>query len=148
MRAFADKDGFELKSKADTKKDTAATAAPKPYLTREREGISDNVPGAVVQTRVDATHPLTFGFSGRYFSLKTTSNAFEMPANAHTPIWLGEDFQSYGFIGSRLKPRLKNTPVAAVQRMGSGDVVYFVDNPLYRCFWEQGKVLFANALFF
>ncbi|MBL7796626.1 MAG: zinc carboxypeptidase [Saprospiraceae bacterium] len=148
VRAFADKEGFELKSKTDTKKDTAATTSPKPYLAREREGISDNVPGAVVQTRVDATHPLTFGFSGRYFSLKTTSNAFEMPANAHTPIWLSEDFQSYGFIGSRLKPRLKNTPVAAVQRMGSGDVVYFVDNPLYRCFWEQGKVLFANALFF
>ena len=25
---------------------------------------------------------------------------------------------------------------------------YFVDNPLFRSFWEQGKVLFANALFF
>jgi hypothetical protein len=148
VRAFADKDGFELKSKTEeTKKDSAATA-PKPYQTREREGISDQVPGAVVQTNVDSTHPLAFGFSGRYFSLKTTSTLYEMPANAHTAIWVGETYQSYGFIGSRLKPKLKNTPVAVVQRMGGGDVVYFVDNPLFRCFWEQGKVLFANALFF
>ncbi|MEQ1744571.1 MAG: M14 family metallopeptidase [Saprospiraceae bacterium] len=147
VRAFADKDGFEMKSKSEAKKDSAA-AEPKPYQTREREGISDQVPGAVVQTHVDGTHPLCFGFSGRYFSLKTTSNVFEMPANAHTPIWLGEDYQSYGFIGSRLRPKLKKTPVAVVQRMGGGEVVFFVDNPLYRCFWEQGKVLFANALFF
>lgn len=67
VRAFADKDGFELKSKTEeAKKDSAATA-PKPYQTREREGISDQVPGAVVQTNVDSTHPLVFGFSGRYF---------------------------------------------------------------------------------
>jgi len=148
VRAFADKDGFDLKSKAEAKKDTAAASAPKPYQAREREGITDQVPGAVVQTKVDATHPLCFGFSGRYFSLKTTSALFEMPANAHTAIWVGDEFQSYGFIGSRLKPKMKNTPVASVQRMGSGDVVYFVDNPLYRCFWEQGKMLFSNALFF
>jgi hypothetical protein len=147
VRAFADKEGFELKSKPDAKKDTVATS-PKPYQAREREGISDQVPGAVLQTQVDATHPLAFGFSGRYFSLKTTSSLFEMPTNAHTAIWIGETFQSYGFIGSRLKPKFKNTPVVAVQRMGAGDVVYFVDNPLFRCFWEQGKVLFANALFF
>lgn len=146
VRAFADKDGFELKSKSEPKKDTATTT-PKPYQTREREGVSDAMPGAVVQTQVDATHPLAFGFSGRYFSLKTTSNLFEMPTNAHTPIWVGENFQSYGFIGSRLKGKLKNTPVVAVQRMGMGDVVYFVDNPLFRSFWEQGKVLFANAVF-
>jgi len=147
VRAFSDKEGFELKSKTEPKKDTAA-ASPKPYQAREREGISDQVPGAVMQTQVDTTHPLAFGFSGRYFSLKTTSSLFEMPTNAHTAIWIGETFQSYGFIGSRLKPKFKNTPVAAVQRMGAGDVVYFVDNPLFRCFWEQGKVLFANALFF
>ncbi|MBK9336627.1 MAG: zinc carboxypeptidase [Lewinellaceae bacterium] len=147
VRAFADKEGFELKSKTEAKKDSAATA-PKPYQSREREGVSDQLPGAVVQMEMDTTHPLTFGFSGKYFSLKTTSNLFEMPANTHTAMWVGEEFKSYGFIGSRLKPKLKNTPVVAVQRIGSGDVVYFVDNPLFRCFWEQGKMLFANALFF
>jgi len=31
--------------------------------------------------------------------------------------------------------------------MGRGQVVYLIDNPLYRGFWEQGKLLFANAVF-
>lgn len=106
------------------------------------------MPGAIVSTRVDETNPLAFGMSGRYFSLKTTANLFEIPANAATAIWLDDDYRAIGFIGSRLKPKLKKTPVATVQKVGGGEVVYLVDNPLFRCFWEQGKVLFANALFF
>jgi len=31
--------------------------------------------------------------------------------------------------------------------MGRGQVIYLIDNPLYRGFWEQGKLLMANALF-
>ena len=32
--------------------------------------------------------------------------------------------------------------------MGRGKVVYLVDNPLFRGFWDQGNLLFANALYF
>ena len=147
VKAFAEKEGFGLKSKSGERKDSASTA-PLPYQSRERDSVSDQSPGAIVQTQVDTTHPLAFGFSGKYFSLKTTSNLFEMPNNASCAIWLGEDFRALGFIGSRLKPKLQNTPIAVVQKIGQGDVVYFVDNPLFRSFWEQGKILFANALFF
>jgi len=59
-----------------------------------------------------------------------------------------ENYQSYGFIGSRLKPLLKKTPIAMTQQMGAGTVVYLIDNPLFRSFWQPGKILFANALFF
>ena len=147
VKAFADKDGFDLKSKAEAKKDSAAVA-PKPYQSRERDAISDQVPGAIVQAEVDGTNPLAFGLSGLYFSLKTTANLFEIPTNAANAIWLGDQFRTIGFIGSRLQPKLKNTPVAAVQKIGRGDVVYLIDNPLFRCFWQQGKMLFANALFY
>lgn len=147
VKAFSDKDNFDLKTKSEPKTDSAIQT-PKPYQSRERESISDQVPGAIVQTHVDPTHPLSFGLNGVYFSLKTGSTVFEMPANAVTAIWLDKDFRSLGFIGSRLKPKLGNTPIAAVQKMGDGDVVYFIDNPLFRCFWEQGKLLLANALLF
>ncbi|MCB0533394.1 MAG: zinc carboxypeptidase, partial [Saprospiraceae bacterium] len=121
---------------------------PTPYQSRERDSVSDQVPGAIVQAEVDATHPLAFGFNGQYFSLKTSSNLFELPTNASTAIWLGANFRSIGFIGSRLKPKLQNTPIAAVQKIGEGDIVYLIDNPLFRCFWGPGKQLFANALFY
>jgi len=31
--------------------------------------------------------------------------------------------------------------------MGGGSVVYLSDNPLFRNFWENGKLLFTNAVF-
>jgi hypothetical protein len=32
--------------------------------------------------------------------------------------------------------------------MGGGQVIYMSDNPLFRAFWDNGKLLFANAVFF
>lgn len=146
IKAFAGKEGFDLKLKEEPKKDS--TAAPKPYRLREREGISDQVPGAIVKAKADNSHPLAFGLSDYYFSLKTGPEAYQMPEKAATPFYLEDSYQSFGFIGSRVKPRLKKTPIAVVQRMGEGNAVFFVDNPLFRSFWEQGKMLFANAVFF
>jgi hypothetical protein len=34
-----------------------------------------------------------------------------------------------------------------VQPMGRGSIVYFSDNPIFRSFWENGKLLLANAVF-
>jgi hypothetical protein len=34
-----------------------------------------------------------------------------------------------------------------VQPMGRGSVVYLADDPLFRMFWQNGKLLFANAIF-
>lgn len=145
-KAFADKEGFDLKSKESPKRDS--TAAPRAFATRQRDGLSDGLPGAIVRAKVDNTHPLAFGFPEHYHSLKTLSDAFQMPERADAPIYLEENYQTYGFIGSRVKPQLKKTPIAVVQRMGAGEAVLMVDNPLFRSFWQQGKVLFANALFF
>ncbi|MCA6438794.1 MAG: hypothetical protein IM581_02580, partial [Chitinophagaceae bacterium] len=34
-----------------------------------------------------------------------------------------------------------------VQDIGSGSVVYLSEDLLFRNFWENGKLLFANAVF-
>ncbi|MBP6827712.1 MAG: zinc carboxypeptidase [Saprospiraceae bacterium] len=145
VKAFANKDGFVLKSK-DTPKDTLSSS--RPFLSRERAGASEQLPGAIIKAKVDNSHPLAYGLPDYYHSLKTSPNVFQMPDDADSPIYIDDNYQSYGFIGSRVKSRLKKTPVATVQQMGSGQVVYFVDNPLFRCFWQQGKLLFANAVFY
>ncbi|MFN0216975.1 MAG: M14 family metallopeptidase, partial [Saprospiraceae bacterium] len=145
-KAFADKDGYALKTKEAPKKDSLAV--PKPFLTRQRDGLSDGLPGAIVRAKVDNSHPLTYGFPDYYHSLKTLSDAFQMPENADAPIYLEDQYLTYGFIGSRVKPLLKKTPIVLLQKKNQGEAVFFVDNPLFRSFWQQGKMLFANALFF
>lgn len=146
LKIFADKDGFALKTKEAPKKDS--TAAPLPFYARERAGVSDQIPGAIMKAKADPSHPLAYGMGDAYFTLKTNSDVYEMSDKATPVIYLEDNFTTYGFIGSRLKPRLKKTPIAAVQQLGEGSMIYLIDNPLYRCFWQEGKVLFANALFF
>jgi hypothetical protein len=33
------------------------------------------------------------------------------------------------------------------ERLGSGSIIYMVDDPLFRAFWENGKLFFVNAVF-
>lgn len=146
-RALLDKDGFDLKRKEEAKKEGDTTTMARPYTSRERDNLSDNLPGAIVQAKADATHPITYGIGDRYYSLKTSADALEMGQKGIPVIYLDNDYTSYGFIGHRLKPRLKKTVIAGLQPVGDGQVVYLTDNPLFRCFWEQGKMLFANVLF-
>lgn len=52
-----------------------------------------------------------------------------------------------GFAG---KNALKNVPKSLLfgeEQIGRGSIIYMVDNPLFRAFWENGKLFFANAIF-
>jgi len=53
-----------------------------------------------------------------------------------------------GFVGAEAKPMIENSLSFGVQDYGQGQVVYLIDNTLFRGFWENGKLLFANSLFF
>jgi hypothetical protein len=61
--------------------------------------------------------------------------------------YVPKGYLSFGFIGKSLRKKLENTVTFAVEPKGRGQVVYMVDNPLFRGFWENGNLLFSNALF-
>ena len=50
-----------------------------------------------------------------------------------------------GFTGKQAQ--LVDTFVLGAQDLGRGQVVYLGDNPLFRAFWQSGKLLFGNAVF-
>ncbi len=154
--SFAEKKGFSLAKFANSADaESAKTEAERialdhrtmPYKDRNRSSISDFNPGAVVRVKMDKSHPLAFGLKDYYFSLKTSSLRFDLLKDAWNVGYLEGDYVSHGFIGANVKRALKNSAVFAVQRKGAGQVVYLVDNPLFRSFWEEGKLLFSNAVF-
>jgi hypothetical protein len=102
----------------------------------------------VFKAKVDSSHPLGFGLGESYFSLKTDPTAYEHLVGANNVIYFDEKPVHYGFAGAKALQRQKNAVLFAVERAGSGEIVYMVDNPLFRSFWENGKLLFCNALFF
>ena len=52
-----------------------------------------------------------------------------------------------GFVGSKIKDKIKDAVLIGEQPMGSGDIIYLPDNPIFRSFWESGKLLLFNAVF-
>ena len=52
-----------------------------------------------------------------------------------------------GFVGQSTKKSLIDGLIFGVQDVEKGTVVYLADNPLFRSFWESGKMLFSNAVF-
>ena len=55
--------------------------------------------------------------------------------------------QVAGFVGFKVKKKLKDGLVFGVQDIGRGTVTYLSDNVLFRNFWENGKLMFCNAVF-
>jgi hypothetical protein len=155
LSAFEDKKGFELTRYASKKdRETAeeredAQAVKRRFMhfdDYERDAISDGIPGAIFRMNLDNSHPLAYGMPNYYFSLKTSGAAYQPMKNVWNVGYTDDKFEPLGFVGYRLKPQLKNTVGFAVQSIRRGTVVYMVDNPLYRNFWYQGKMLMSNAV--
>ncbi|HRJ16663.1 MAG TPA: zinc carboxypeptidase, partial [Saprospiraceae bacterium] len=115
---------------------------------QERRAISGEIPGAIFKVKMDITHPLAFGMGEHYFSLKTGAGAYPWLKGAWNVGSIGDNPNYYGFVGQYAQQQVKNSAVFAVEDKGRGAVIYMVDNPLFRGFWENGKLLFSNAVFF
>ena len=156
LQNLNEKEGWALskfatdEEKNAAKKDAEAKALAarlSSYEDSERRGISGSIPGAIIQNNVDGSHPLTFGLGETYFSLKTGRQHYKLLKGAWNPIHIPNDYRYLGFIGSSLRPKFEETVSFAVQDKGRGNVIYMIDNPLYRGFWENGTLLFSNAVF-
>ncbi|MEM6316585.1 MAG: M14 family zinc carboxypeptidase [Bacteroidota bacterium] len=139
---------FILKEKKDEEKKADSLAAKiRQYANQERDFIKSFIPGAIFKLKVDNTHPLAYGLPDYYFTLKTTSRNYEVSKDLWNVGYIDKQPMYKGFVGSKAIQKVEESVVFATQSMGRGEVVYLVDNPLYRAFWEQGTFVMSNALF-
>lgn len=142
--------GIKLKSsddKKDEKKDDYNLL--QRYENRERDFLGNFIPGSIFKVDLDNSHPLAFGYPAFYYTMKQDDNVYEFIKEGGWNVGvIKKDAQVAGFVGSRLKERLKDGLLFGVQDMGGGQVVYLADNLMFRNFWENGKLMFCNAVFF
>ncbi|MDD2792066.1 MAG: M14 family metallopeptidase [Sediminibacterium sp.] len=119
----------------------------KKYGDREKDYLTNSIPGAIYKVELDNTHPLAFGYPDFYYTLKQDNSLYEFLKDGWNVGTIKKDAYVTGFAGAKLKPRLKEGLLLGVQDMGAGSVVYISDDLLFRNFWENGKLLFANAVF-
>ncbi len=150
---LAGKDGFHLRAKKDAQKTGEENDEPaeKPlprFGDRDRESLSDEVPGSIFRVHLDNTHPLAFGYGDVYYTLKRSDAAYDFLEDGDWNVGvLRTGDQVSGFAGHRARKKLENTLVFGVQELERGRIIYLADDPLFRAFWYNGRLLFGNAVF-
>ncbi|MCZ8354131.1 MAG: M14 family zinc carboxypeptidase [Cyclobacteriaceae bacterium] len=157
LNSFMDKKGFSIKQFASedieksiekTEDEIEKKSGTTPYDATERKELSNYIYGAIYKAKVDNTHPLAYGLSDTYYSLKTSNIRVDHLEDGWNVASLGKDVKPLiGFAGYKSNKKQSNTLTFGVEEKGQGKIIYFVDNPLFRCFWEQGKFVFGNAVF-
>jgi hypothetical protein len=155
--AFVDKKGFALKvypsedakkQAEKTTKDQQEKEGPIKYGEAERKQLSANIFGAIYKVNLDKSHPLAFGLGDTYYSLRTNELHYSyLEKGWNVGILKGRQKPLIGFAGVKINKELENTLVFGVEDKGKGSVIYMTDNPMFRCFWENGKMIFSNAVF-
>lgn len=118
------------------------------YDQQERNAIKETITGAIFRCKIDHTHPLAFGYTEDYFTLKLSPSSYTLNENISNVVYMDEKAELIsGFAGSTARKNLPNSVIFAEENLGDGSLIYMVDNPLFRGFWENGKLFFVNALF-
>ncbi len=145
IKSLSVEKGFKIKIRKSEKDSTASLKA---FEITRREKIKEEITGAIFKTKVDSTHPLAYGYGDTYYTMKLGNSAFEY-LDGGSVVYLeeGQNVPVAGFAGCEAKDKIDKSLVFGVEEHGEGQVIYMVDNPLFRGFWENGKLFFANALF-
>jgi hypothetical protein len=138
---------------ADTgaKADTAAPGTVPPFVssTAPPAGRPEWLPGSIFRATLDSTHWLTLGYSAARLPVFLDGDTFWKPSagGANPVVFTGDSLTLSGFTWPGNTERLlKGTAWAAVENQGSGRVVLFLGDPLFRGFWRGTARLVTNAI--
>ena len=109
----------------------------------------EQVGGVILKSKIDLTHPLSFGYSDN-----------SLPVYKNNSIWLKPSINEYssvvrysenalidGFLSESNKKILSESVSLVVSKIGNGIAVMFSDNPNFRGAWYGTNRLFLNAIF-
>ena len=150
---LARQDWSAIKLKKDEGSDSTMKKDPYKALlvfeNREKDELPGTTPGSIYRVDVDSSHPLMYGYPNYYYTLKLDNNVYDfIKENGWNAGVIKKGNQVAGFVGYKLKDKLKDGLLFGVQDFGRGSISYLSDNVLFRNFWENGKLMFCNAVFF
>jgi len=157
LGVFADSDAFDLSNYKDDDEKTEKEKEGKEqkeklilenYDNLERQSLSNIITGSVFKATMDNTHPLGFGYGKNYHTLRLSSKHYAyLEDGVNVSVIKSKNDLISGFAGVNALKNIETSLVFGVEEKGRGAVVYLADNPLFRSFWENGKLVFCNAVF-
>ena len=139
-------------TQAESAADTAATETVERRAYGRAEEIegAQRIGGSIYEVDLDRTHPLAFGLSQEEFPVYRDHRIFLPPTeNPYSTVarYTDEPLLS-GYVSEENLEKIRGSASLAVDDLGAGRVVLFVDNPNFRGMWYGTNKLFFNALFF
>ncbi len=144
--AMIGKKPFDIKKKEYPKEEEKINNNRK-YAEKDKVDLQNAIPGAIYKVNIDQSHPLTLGLGSYYYTLKTDDKIYEPLKEGWNIGNLKTGSYLAGIAGDKVKKKLENGMLFGVQQAGKGTIVYLTTDVLFRSFWENGKQLFANAIF-
>ena len=146
LSIFSNSESFKLKSKTNN---TNLTEEKILYKDQRRNRVNNMISGAIFKVELDNSHPMAFGYSKDYYSLKIGSSSYELLKKGYNVGVIKDNPKPVsGYSGRKALLKLDNTMIFGHEKFGQGNLVYFADNPLFRSFWENGKLFLVNSIFF
>ncbi len=122
----------------------------RPYELQSNYSGAQVIGGAIFETKMDLTHPITYGYVNENLPVFRNSTMFlEKPNNPYaSPIKYTANPLLSGYISDENLKTLGDTPAVIISSVGRGKVISFTDNHAFRAFWFGTNKLIMNGIFF
>ena len=107
------------------------------------------VGGAIFETKIDKSHPITFGFHNDVLPTFRNNTIFMKPDknSYNNPIKYTNNPLLSGYISNDNLEILKQSVPFKIKRFTSGKIFLFTDNTNFRAFWYGTNRLLMNAIY-
>jgi len=119
------------------------------YKDFDQDNARNTIGGAIVETELDLSHPLTFGYQNKSLPLmRNRTVVLDGPRSAYSALAVYTDSPLLsGYVDSAKLEEFAGKDAVIADRLGKGLVVRFADNPSFRAYWYGSQRLLLNALF-
>jgi hypothetical protein len=148
--SFLAKNGFaKLTSVEKTGEEKTGLPELRPYSNRTEDMAGKTIPGTIFLCNLDTTHPLAYGYHSEKLAIFKEGNSLYKPSQDvyENLAVFSENPLLSGYVNKTSLALIKGSSAVQRQSMGSGKVILFFDDPLFRGYWAATHKLFLNALF-
>jgi len=134
---------------ADKEEGTIDPEAYTRYEAREDTSGLKRIPGSAFKGIIDTSNPLAFGVKDRLYSLKFSDEALVPSTDWQTVGYYDKNANTVlasGYSSQENMQKVAGHAFAGVTEMGSGKVVFLLDNTQYRMFWVGPARMMQNAV--
>ncbi len=121
----------------------------KSYVNAQENRGKEQIGGVILNSIVDLTHPLGFGYEDSYVPVYKNNSVWLSPSKNEysSVVRYSKDALIDGFMTNNNKEKLEKSVSLVVSKVGRGIAILFADNPNFRGSWYGTNRLFLNAIF-